>query len=368
MKTVMYKYSIHLAIAVLLLLGTVAGCAAPAAEEEQPSEAAPAAEEEQPSVAAPEQEVININFGTFWGGGHCQEVADLFTAWTEEASGGRLQFTVMPGDTAVPVDEHLDALADGVFDLNYMAEEYYQKEIPAFNILNGIPGMLASVEDGPRLARLGGWDDLRDRLYAEKNAVHVGTRPIGADAIISTVPLPSIDDVAGMKLRSTGLNAEVFTALGASTVFTPQDEVYVSLSSGLVDAAESGNAISQYGMGFHEVAKYWIQPNLTNCGMGLNLGANMDFWQSLSAADQALIERTFVYVGHVLNDDTMYKTGAVLTEVQEQHGVTVIYWGSDDLKKWADAYLEIMPKYPDDPYWAEGWSLIQDYAKVMGYA
>lgn len=164
------------------------------------------------------------------------------------------------------------------------------------------------------------------------------------------------------------MNADVFTSLGASTVFTPQDEVYVSLSSGLVDAAESGNALSQFQMGFHEVAKYWVQPDLTNCGMGLNLVANMDFWQSLSPADKALIERTFVYVSYVLNDEAQYQIGAVLQEVQVEHGVTVTYWGSDDLQKWASAYSEIMPKYPDDPYWAEGWSLIQDYAKVMGYA
>lgn len=364
MKGVGGKYWACLAVALLLLIPAATGCAAPATDQGEP---APETDQGEPP-ATPEQEVININFGTFWGGGHAQQVADLFTSWVQEGSDGHLRFTVMPGDTAVPVDEHLDATSEGVFDLNYVAEEYYAKEIPAFNILNGVPGMLVSVEDGPRLARLGGWDDLRDRLYGERNLVHVGTRPISADAIISTVPLPSIDDVKGIKIRSTGMNANVFTSLGASTVFTPQDEVYVSLSSGLVDAAESGNALSQFDMGFQEVAKYWIQPDLTNCGMGLNLIANMDFWQSLSPADQGLIERTFLYVADVLNDDTIYRTGAVLQEVQDAYGVTVMYWSSEDLQKWADAYQEVMPKYPDDPYWSEGLRLIQDYAKVMGYA
>lgn len=164
------------------------------------------------------------------------------------------------------------------------------------------------------------------------------------------------------------MNAEAFVVLGASTVFTPQDEVYVSLSSGLVDAAESGNAVSQFEMGFHEVAKYWVQPDLSNCVMGLNLAANMDFWQSLSRADQALIERTFLYVAEVLNHEGAYRIGAILQEVQTEHGVTVFYWNGEDLQKWGDAYMQVMPRYPEDPYWAEAWRLFQDYAKVMGYA
>ncbi len=356
MKSIRGSCPIHLTVAVLLLASMVVGCAAPGGEVEQPS------------GAAPQQEVIDIKLGSFWGGGHCQQLMDLFIQRAEEASGGHLSFTLMPGDTAVPVDEHMDALGSGVFDLNYLAEEYYQKEIPAFYVLNGIPGMLESVADGPRLATLGGWDDLRDRLYAQKNSVHVGTRPIAADAIISRVPLNSIDDVKGKKIRSTGFNAEVFTALGASTVFTPQDEVYVSLSSGLVDAAESGNALSQYQMGFQEVAKYWVQPDLTNCGMGLNLGANADFWKSLSRADQSLIEVAFASAARTRNDEAMYQIGGILQEIQTKYGVTVIYWSSADLKKWSDAYMELMPKYPEDPFWAEALRLIQDYAKVMGYA
>ena len=77
--------------------------------------------------------------------------------------------------------------------------------------------MLRSTADGPKLAMLGGWDDLRDRLYAERNSVHIGTRPIAADAIVSTIPLPHIEDVQGVKIRSAGMNAEAFAVLGAST-------------------------------------------------------------------------------------------------------------------------------------------------------
>lgn len=354
-RTIQGRYLVQLAVALLLIGAGMTGCAAPAGQQAQPT-------------SATSQQTLNIKLGSFWGGGHCQQMMDLFMARAEEASGGHLQFTLMPGDTAVPVDEHFNALGKGVFDLNYMAEEYYQKEIPAFYVLNGIPGMLKGVEDGPRLATLGGWNELRDRLYAQKNSVHAGMRPIAADAVISRIPLNSIDDVKGVKIRSTGFNAEVFTALGASTVFTPQDEVYVSLSSGLVDAAESGNALSQFQMGFHEVAKYWIQPDLTNCGMGLNLGANADFWKSLSAADKAIIEMAFESAARTLNDEAKYQIGGVLQDIQANYGVTVIYWSEKDLKKWSDTYMELMPQYPQDPFWVEALKLIQDYAKVMGYA
>ena len=366
MRRIRAKYPMHLAIALLLLFGLAVGCAGPAPEAPAPE--APPPDEEEPSPAAPEQEVININLGTLWGGGHVQSLADLFVAWTEEASAGRLEFTVMPGGTAVPVEEHLDAIGAGVFDLNYMYEGYYYKEIPAFQVLTGIPGMLRNPADAYRLCELAGFNELRDRMYAELNMAHVGCRSIAGDAIVSTVPLEHTSDLEGIKIRSEGLDAEAFAELGASTVFTPQDEVYTALSSGLLDAAETGNAISQYDTGFHEIAKYWVQPDLQSCGTGLNMAANKDFWDSLDAADKALIERTFLFACEVMNHDQAYRVGAVLNEVQSQYGVTVHYWGDEDLKNWGNAIMAVLEMHEEDPDWAEAWQILQDYRKVMGYA
>jgi len=353
------KHRVFLAVALTTLFALVAGCAA--------APEAPAPNEDEAAPSAPAQEVIKINMGNLWGGGHIQQVTDQFVEWCEEATDGRMQFTVLPGETAVPVEDHLEATGEGVFDLNYMYEGYYQEEIPAFQVTTGIPGTLREPADAWKINKLGGWEDLSSRIYAEHDIAFVGRIARAADAIVSTVPIPHVADLQGLKIRSEGIDAEALSSLGASTVFTPQDEVYVSLSSGLLDAAESGDATSQYDVGFYEVAKHWIQPPLQNCALGLVLNANMDFWNSLSGADRSLIDKIWHYTGEVIVHDQEYRTKSVLELVQKEHGVTVYYWDDADLKAWGEAVMSNVQQHPDDPYWVEAWTLLQDYQEAMGY-
>lgn len=285
----------------------------------------------------------------------------------EEASGGRLQFTVLPGGTVVPVEDHLDATGDGVFDLNYMYEGYYQTEVPAFAVMTGIPGTLREPADAWKLSKLGGWEDLSRRIYAERNMAFVGRVARAADALVATAPIPHVEDLEGVKIRSEGIDAEALALLGARTVFTPVDEIYVALDSGLLDAAEHGDATSQYDMGYHEVAKHWIQPALQNCALGLIMAANMDFWNELSEADRYLIEDIFLYVGEIMIHDQEYRIKPVLEIVQRDHGVTVHFWDDNDLKKWGEAVTASVGQHPEDPYWVEAWELLEAYQEKMGY-
>jgi len=305
--------------------------------------------------------------GNLWGGGHVQQGTEMFIDYVEKATGGRFEFMVLPGNTAAPVEDHLDATSEGVFDLNYMYEGYYQEEVLGFQVTTGIPGTLRSPRDVYKISKWGGWEDLSRRIHAERNLAFVGRIGRAADAIVSTVPIPHIEDLEGVKIRSEGIDAEALAYLGASTVFTPQDEVYVALDSGLLDAAESGDAVSQYDTGYYEVAKHWIQPPLQNGACGICLTANMDFWNTLSSADQNLMESIYLYIGEIAIHDQEYRTKSVLETVQRDHGVTVYYWDDNDLKQWGEAVMAKVEHHPEDAYWVEAWDLLQAFQETMGY-
>ena len=48
-------------------------------------------------------------------------------------------------------------------------------------------------------------------------------------------PVKTLEDLKGMKIRSTGFSAKVVEALGAVPVAMPQGETYEALSKGIVD-------------------------------------------------------------------------------------------------------------------------------------
>ncbi len=77
--------------------------------------------------------------------------------------------------------------------------------------------------------------------------------------LIHTVkkPVTKLEDLKGMKIRSTGLASKIITALGASPVGTTMPETYDALRTGV---AEGATAPIQALKGFRwgEVVKYTI--------------------------------------------------------------------------------------------------------------
>ncbi len=72
----------------------------------------------------------------------------------------------------------------------------------------------------------------------------------------------SIDDLRGMKIRTTGAWASILKDLGASpTVLAPGD-IYTSLEHKVIDATEWITPMSNIRMGLHKIAKYIVIPGI----------------------------------------------------------------------------------------------------------
>ena len=53
-------------------------------------------------------------------------------------------------------------------------------------------------------------------------------------------PIRALADIQGLKIRMAGLQSEVLSRLGATTINLPGGEVMPALQSGVIDAAEWG--------------------------------------------------------------------------------------------------------------------------------
>ena len=191
-------------------------------------------------------------------------VSDLIT----RGSGGRIKVTPTAPGMVCAVAEQLDAVATGATPAMMVYTDYYSGKMPLLGmtinplfLLNNTWELHQYVEkqnDGRILALL------REEL-AKYGDIHVvGPAYYDLQMVMnSKVPIDSIDKMKGMKFRCGDLPiANALGALGASVTWSPGEEIYTNLSSGVIDACTYCGPADSIAMGFHEVAKYWLRTPL----------------------------------------------------------------------------------------------------------
>jgi len=321
-------------------------------------------EDEIAALRAP-AEVTNLLFELGCAGGMYSATSDYFKAELEKASGGRFVVEQVIEDAMVPVDEHLTATGDGIFDMLLTWNPYFKDKVPFLDVLDFIAYTLRTREDFWAMFEFEGWDEIMAQEYAKWNVHWIASAPAAPGAhLVSRVPIPDIASLDGLKIRATGLDPLIFEALGAGTCFLPGEEIYTALATGLVDAAAYGNADMSYSLGWHEVTKYWVQPShasMDECG----ISANMDFWNNLSEADRAMIYD--ISQAGLLAE--AYNTGHASAEAvvkAQEAGIVINYWDAESLKQWAMAALAQKPECRDEASTLAMDSLMS-YIRAMGY-
>src|SRR5438128_8866666 len=169
--------------------------------------------------------------------------ADLFDAKLKELSGGKFTINQFPGaqlgqepvmlqklrsgdiDFIITSTANASTVAPqaGVFSLHYIFrdEEHLKKVIGSPQVVGAFREMVSDSVKGAHVMAL---------------------MTMGFRNIYSKKEIKSIDDIKGMKVRVQATKTEDthFPAYGAQTVHMPFGEVYTSLQTGVVNAAENG--------------------------------------------------------------------------------------------------------------------------------
>jgi tripartite ATP-independent transporter DctP family solute receptor len=147
--------------------------------------------------------------------------------------------------------------------------------------------------------------------FAKKGFVGLGFAEDGLrQTLNSKRPIRTPADFKGLKIRTMNspMMLETFKAFGASPVGIPFPEVYSALQTGVADGVNASELVACL-MKFPEVTKY-----LTKYDFHMNAPihvANIDWWNSLSAADQKVIQEGMDMAIH-LNRDLNAKLSAKL--------------------------------------------------------
>jgi len=226
------------------------------------------------------------------------EAADRF-------SNGTLKVEVFAEPEIVGMFDVPDAVVDGTLDMAMDNGGFWiGRGLWVGGVEFGLPyGFLIPEEDtfigsANEIRRFFFEDGLVDILRAEyeKQGVYFldihsyGPVPFlvateaGANAFQGTV-----DDIQGLTIRTDGLWMEWHNNMGMTGVDMPPPDAYTQLQTGGLDA-HIWDVSAYTGMGFEEVAPYWIHGEENDHAIG-HIVVNLDVWNSLSAAHQEALAK-----------------------------------------------------------------------------
>lgn len=259
-----------------------------------------------------------------------------------DMSDGELDIKVFADGELVGAFEAFDAVSTGTADMYNGAEYYWQGKSTAFNFFTAVPFGMTGQELSAWI-NFGGGRALWSELSAKFNIIAFQSANTGVQmGGWFNKEIQSLEDFKGLKIRMPGLGGEVMRRLGAAAISLPGGEIFPSMKSGAIDASEWVGPWNDLAFGFYQVAKYYYCPGFHEPGAGLATGVNLDVWNSLSKAQQAIIENACQAENESTFSEYNYKNATALATLVNRHKVQVRRFSPEimtALKETSDAVL-----------------------------
>ena len=249
-----------------------------------------------PSIATAAGETTTWKVQTSWPGGIGLQIFKDWCASIKEKTGGQLEFVPFGARDVVGDFQLFDAVKNGVLQAMNPFTLYWAGRMPAAVFLSSYPMSMRNPHEWDVFYYgLGGLELARD-LFAAEGMYYVGPIHHGPNIIHSKVPIRSVDDFRGRKMRLPGgMVAEVFQALGAKTTLLPGSEIFPALEKGTIDVADYVGPAVNYALGFHQVTDYISMgpPGFMSLYQPvdvMDLTVGMDAWNALAPEMKQFVE------------------------------------------------------------------------------
>ncbi|ETX03562.1 MAG: ABC transporter substrate-binding protein [Candidatus Entotheonella gemina] len=209
------------------------------------------------NIRTAKAETTTWRIQTSWPGGIGLQIFKDWCNSIVEKTGGELAFNPFGAKDVVGDFQLFDAVKNGVIEGMNPFTLYWAGRMPASVFLSSYPmGPRNPHEWDTFYYGLGGLEIARE-LFGKFNMFYVGPIHHGPNIIHSKVPIRSIEDFRGRKMRVPGgMVSELFTAAGAKTTLLPGSEIFPALEKGTIDVADFVGPAINYALGFHQVTKF----------------------------------------------------------------------------------------------------------------
>ena len=245
-----------------------------------------------------------IHYGTWANPGEAAyEGMEQFKKIVEEASNGQIEVFLYPANQLGSTDEQVEQVGMGTIQMMSSGQPG-MKEIEYMSL----PYLMKSIANWEKVINSDIGQEWNKTLVSDRGMRMLGFLPRGPRVISCNKIVNSIDDLAGMKIRSPERDyyVETLTAFGAKPTPMAFGEVYTALQTGVVDGQE--NPVETiYAAGFYEVQKcialtyHIVKPAFVLI--------NEEFFQNLPEDFQSLLmeaqSKSRIYAQEILDKQQM---------------------------------------------------------------
>lgn len=248
-----------------------------------------------------------------------------YLQWAQDVtakSAGRLEITLHPTGTVVPLMEVKSAVTRGSLDGGIGWGPFWRGIDPVLSLACGQTSGLDALEFFSWLHNHGGLELIRE-AYARHNIHYIPGIPGTPETFLwAHRPIRTLADLSGLKVRAAGFSLDTFTRLGVTATFIPGADTPPALLTRVVDAGEFAALFADVAMGFADAAKFaMVGPRAPVVYEDLII--NADRWKALPPDLQMLVTSTMI--SHGIRGHTAYvRLDAEALATAKARGVTFV--------------------------------------------
>ncbi len=287
---------------------------------------------------------IDLSYSNFFPPMHKHAI--ITVEWAKEIekrTNGMVRITVHTGGTITPADKCYDGVVKGISDIGLSCFSYTMGKFPLTEVVDLPLGSKSGVAATKLINAY--YERFKPKELNEVKVMYLHGH--GPGILHSKYAVKKLEDVKGLKIRSTGMSAKIVTALGGVPVAMPMPETYDALRRGVVDGTLNPQEALQ-GFKFGEVVKFTTEDWGASYSIGFFIVMNKDKWNDLPTDIQKIIEK--------INEEWMEKTGRLWDQIEKE--------GKDFSLKLGNQFISLSTAENDR--WARAVRPIHDdYVKRM---
>lgn len=274
-----------------------------------------------------------------------QMLADRITA----LSGGRIEVKLYAAGELVPARGVFDAVSEGTAELYHSVPAYWGSKSKGILLFGSQPFGLTADEQFGWMVH-GGGQALYDEMYARFDIKPFLCGNSGSQwGGWFRREIRSVDDLRGLKFRTTGLASEMWTKLGAAVQAMGGPEMFQALQTGALDAGEFIGPWTDSALGYYQVAKYYYWPGVGEPSSAEECGINRKVYESLPDDLKQAVAYACESLYNVVWTEYTTRHAQALRQLVEEHGVELRRFPDEVLAAMAKAAEEVFAELREDP-------------------
>lgn len=273
-----------------------------------------------------------------------QALADRITT----LSGGRIEVTLFAAGELVPGRGVFDAVSEGTAELYHAVPAYWGSKSKGILLFGSQPFGLRADEQFGWLYH-GGGQELYDEMYGRfsiKPFLCGNSGPQWGGWFRDDIN--SVEDLRGLKFRTTGLASEMASKLGMATEAMSGPAMFQALQTGVLDAGEFIGPWTDSALGYYQVAKKYYWPGVGEPSSAEECGVNADVFNELPDDLKQVVSLACESLYNPVWTEYTTKHALSLKTLVEEHDVEVKMFPEDVIAAMGVAAGEVIDELRQD--------------------